>query len=147
MLARLASRKAKPAGSYHLVPEAVSAFMSSLDIDALHGFGHATHQKAQEKLGTTSLKELAKKSKAVLCDALGKGTGETLYKAIRGIDDKGLESDKPRRSVSCDINVSPAFVSMTYYSAHVTYSTVFGSRTTIKPNRSYTSYLKRCRGV
>ena len=80
--------------------------MENLDIDDLHGFGYATHQKAQEKLGATSLRELAKKSKAALCDVLGKGTGETLYKAIRGIDDKRLESDKPRRSVSCDINVS-----------------------------------------
>jgi DNA repair protein REV1 len=115
MLARLASRKAKPAGSYHLIPEDVSTFMSSLDINALHGFGNAAHQKAQEKLGTTSLQELAKKSKAVLCDALGKGTGEILYKAIRGIDDKALESDKPRRSVSCDINVSVTLVSNTHY--------------------------------
>ena len=38
-------------------------------------------------------------------DALGKGTGETLYKAVRGIDEKKLESDKPRKSVSCEINV------------------------------------------
>lgn len=105
MLARLASRKAKPAGSFHLLPAEVPSFMDDLDIDDLHGFGYAAHQKAQEKLGTTALREIAKKSKAVLCEALGKGTGETLYKIVRGIDDKKLESDKPRRSVSCDINV------------------------------------------
>jgi DNA repair protein REV1 len=72
----------------------------------LHGFGHSTRQKASEKLGVTKLGELASKSKSVLCDALGKATGETLYKAIRGIDDRKLESDKPRKSVSCDITVS-----------------------------------------
>ena len=107
MLARLASRKAKPAGSFHLLPEDIPSFIDTLDIDNLHGFGYAAYQKAQEKLGTTSLRELAKKSKAVLCDALGRSMGETLYKAIRGVDDKKLESDKPRHSVSCDINVSP----------------------------------------
>ncbi|KAI0689819.1 hypothetical protein BC835DRAFT_1548803 [Cytidiella melzeri] len=111
MLARLASRRAKPAGSFHLLPTDISAFMDTLDIDDLHGFGHAAHQKAEEKLGATSLRELAKKSKAVLCDALGKGTGETLYKAMRGIDDKKIESDKPRRSVSCDINYGIRFES------------------------------------
>lgn len=47
-----------------------------------------------------------RKSKGVLCEALGKSTGETLYNALRGIDDKKLESDKPRKSVSCEINVS-----------------------------------------
>jgi len=44
-------------------------------------------------------------------DALGKGTGEILYKAIRGIDEKKLESDKPRKSVSCEINVSFLIIS------------------------------------
>jgi DNA repair protein REV1 len=77
-----------------------------LDIADLHGFGYSTRQKAEEKLGATTLGELMKKSKGVLCDALGKATGETLYNAIRGIDDRQLESDKPRKSVSCEINVS-----------------------------------------
>jgi DNA repair protein REV1 len=76
-----------------------------LDISDLHGFGWSTKQKAQEKLGVTNLGELAKKSKASLMDALGKGTGEILYNAVRGIDEKKLESDKPRKSVSCEINV------------------------------------------
>ncbi|KAI0333117.1 DNA repair protein [Cubamyces sp. BRFM 1775] len=109
MLARLASRRAKPAGSFHLRPEAVAEFLAPLDIDDLHGFGHSARQKAAEKLGATNLGELSKKSKATLCEALGKGTGETLYKAIRGIDDRVLESDKPRKSVSCDINYGIRF--------------------------------------
>ena len=53
----------------------------------------------------STLGELAKKSKGTLISALGKSTGETLYNAVRGIDDKKLESDKPRKSVSCEINV------------------------------------------
>jgi len=106
LLARLATRRAKPAGSYHLVPEDVPEFLASLSIADLHGFGSSAMQKAQEKLGATKLGELVHKSKALLCDALGKSTGETLYNAIRGIDDKKLESDKPRKSVSCEINVS-----------------------------------------
>lgn len=79
--------------------------MAPLEIMDLWGFGWATHKKTEEKLGVTTLGELMKKSKSTLCDALGKGTGETLYKAIRGIDDHKLESDKPRKSVSCEINV------------------------------------------
>ena len=105
MLARLASRRAKPGGAFHLLPQDVPEFLAPLDVDNLHGFGYSARQKAQEKLGTTNLGDLAKKSKAVLCDALGKSTGETLYKALRGIDERQLESDKPRKSVSCDINV------------------------------------------
>lgn len=104
-LARLATRRAKPAGLFHLQHDDVQRFLEPLDIDDLHGFGHSTRQKAKEKLGATNLGELMARSKALLCEALGKGTGETLYNALRGIDDRKLESDKPRKSVSCDINV------------------------------------------
>ncbi|KAI0927848.1 hypothetical protein AcW2_004036 [Taiwanofungus camphoratus] len=109
MLARLASRKAKPAGSFHIFLADVPELLAPLDIDDLHGFGHSARHKAQEKLGTSTLGDLAKKSKAMLCDAFGKGTGETLFKALRGVDDRKLESDKPRKSVSCDINYGIRF--------------------------------------
>ncbi|KAI6123176.1 hypothetical protein EDD16DRAFT_1691566 [Pisolithus croceorrhizus] len=108
-LARVATRKAKPAGLFHLKRDDVQRVLEPLDIDDLHGFGYSTREKAKEKLGTANVGELAKKSKGQLCEALGKGTGETLYKAIRGIDDRKLESDKPRRSVSCDINYGVRF--------------------------------------
>ncbi|KAF8553775.1 DNA repair protein [Imleria badia] len=108
-LARLATRRAKPAGLFHLKHEDVQKVLEPLDIDDLHGFGRSTRQKAREKIGATNLGELMTRSKAQLCEALGKGTGETLYKAVRGIDDRKLESDKPRKSVSCDINYGIRF--------------------------------------
>lgn len=106
MLARVASRRAKPAGSFHMFPRNAQELLAPLDIKDLHGFGGSARQKVVERLGATTLGELAKSSKSTLCEALGKGTGETLYNAIRGIDHRKLESDKPRKSVSCDINVS-----------------------------------------
>ena len=105
MLARLATRRAKPAGSFHLLPAAFRDLLPDLDIQDLYGFGRAARDKASEKFGTTNLGELAGRSKAALCDALGNTMGETLHNSIRGIDDRKLESDKPRKSVSCDINV------------------------------------------
>ena len=109
VLSRIASRKAKPANSYLLVPEDLRSILDPLDIKDLHGFGNSTKQKAVEKLGTSSLGELIKKPKGILCDALGKGMGETLYNALRGVDDRKLVSDKPRMSVSCDINVRSSY--------------------------------------
>ncbi|KAH9057675.1 DNA repair protein [Lactarius vividus] len=109
MLARLATRRAKPAGSFHLLPAAFRDLLPDLDIQDLHGFGRAARDKASEKLGTTNLGELAGRNKAALCDALGNAMGETLYNSIRGRDDRKLESDKPRKSVSCDINYGIRF--------------------------------------
>ncbi|KAF6758150.1 hypothetical protein DFP72DRAFT_1064874 [Ephemerocybe angulata] len=109
LLARLATRKAKPGGSFHLLPEDVPEFLAPLEVSDLHGIGYHTKQKAQEKLGTTNLGELSKKSKSQLIDALGKATGEKLYNGLRGVDDKQIESDKPRKSVSCEINYGIRF--------------------------------------
>ncbi|KAH9989747.1 hypothetical protein BJV77DRAFT_1061146 [Russula vinacea] len=102
-------RRAKPAGSFYLRPAAFMDLLPTLDIQDLHGFGRAAREKACEKLGTSNLGELARRSKAGLCDALGKSMGETLYNAVRGVDERKLESDKPRKSVSCDINYGIRF--------------------------------------
>jgi DNA repair protein REV1 len=106
MLSRIATRKAKPNGSYHLLRDDIAHLLGPLHIDDLHGFGRSTRAKAQERLGTTNLGDLMNVSRSELCDVLGKSIGETLYNALRGVDERRLESDKPRKSVSCDINVS-----------------------------------------
>ncbi|KAJ7227303.1 hypothetical protein GGX14DRAFT_629326 [Mycena pura] len=111
LLARLATRRAKPAGSLHLVPSDVPDFIATLQITDLWGFAGSHRDKALEKLGSTALKDLANKSRASLSDALGKKTGEKLYSAIRGIDDTELRSDKQRKSVSAEVNYGIRFES------------------------------------
>ncbi|KAJ7118926.1 hypothetical protein C8R44DRAFT_841304 [Mycena epipterygia] len=111
LLARLATRRAKPAGALHLIPADVPALISTLEITDLWGFASSHREKAREKLGSTALSELAKKSRVALSDALGKKTGERLYNAIRGIDDTQLRSDKQRKSVSAEINYGIRFES------------------------------------
>jgi DNA repair protein REV1 len=106
MLSRLATRRAKPNGAFHLRMTDLPMILAPLELDDLHGFGRSAKQKAIEKLGSAKLQDLATKSKFQLCEVMGKTSGETLYNAMRGIDERNLESDKPRKSVSCDINVS-----------------------------------------
>jgi DNA repair protein REV1 len=107
MLARLATRRAKPNGAFHLLLPDLPSILEPLELNDLHGFGYSARQKAIEKLGSAKLKDLMTKSKGQLCEVIGKSSGETLYNALRGIDERKLESDKPRKSVSCDINVRP----------------------------------------
>ncbi|EJD01689.1 DNA/RNA polymerase [Fomitiporia mediterranea MF3/22] len=109
MLARLATRKAKPAGSHHLRLEDLQKHIENTCVDELHGFGRAARDKALERLGVATLGELAKKPRSVLCDVFGKTLGSTLYDACRGIDHRRIESDKPRKSVSAEINYGIRF--------------------------------------
>ncbi|KAG8966336.1 deoxycytidyl transferase [Tulasnella sp. 419] len=109
MLARMATRHAKPAGSYHLLPENVPAHLAPLPITSVHGVGHSIRDKIKEKFGATTLGELLDTPKEALKKLLGEKTGEKIWKAVRGVDDTPLESDKPRKSVSADVNYGIRF--------------------------------------
>ncbi|KZT59731.1 DNA repair protein [Calocera cornea HHB12733] len=109
LLARLATRKAKPAGSYHLISEDVSALLEDLDIDDLHGVGWSIRDKMESNLGITKVGELAKQPKATLQKLFGPKMGEKLFSATRGIDNAQLESHKQRKSVSAEVNYGIRF--------------------------------------
>lgn len=47
LLSRLATQKAKPAGSFHLTSEEVPAFLDPLDVGDLWGIGHNTRDKVR----------------------------------------------------------------------------------------------------
>jgi len=106
LLARLATKRAKPAGSYHILPKEVSSILAPLDIEDIRGFGCSIRSKVAAKFGVTTLGKLEKQPKGALMNALGNKIGEILWKAIRGIDDTKIESNRVRKSVSCEINVS-----------------------------------------
>ncbi|KIO32567.1 hypothetical protein M407DRAFT_18608 [Tulasnella calospora MUT 4182] len=109
MLARMATRHAKPAKSYHLLPGDVPSHLAPLEIKAIHGVGRSIRDKIRDKFGVETLGELLEKSKDSLQRLLGEKTGDKIWKAVRGIDDTPLESDKPRKSVSAEVNYGIRF--------------------------------------
>ncbi|KAJ1309400.1 hypothetical protein OPQ81_006177 [Rhizoctonia solani] len=111
MLARLATKRAKPAGSFYLSAGDAPAYITDLDIVDIHGFAGAVRDKAIACFGTSRLGDLAKHSKNTLQQILGNKSGERIWNTIRGIDDRALESDKPRKSVSADVNYGIRFES------------------------------------
>ncbi|KAJ8699295.1 deoxycytidyl transferase [Pleurotus ostreatus] len=119
LLARLATRRAKPAGAYHLISADAPTFLAPLSISDLPGFGHAAKQKIEEKFRTAILGDLLARSKGELSEVLGPKTGETLWKAIRGVDERVLTSEKKRSSVSSEINYGIRFEDNTQARAFV----------------------------
>ncbi|KAG8907971.1 deoxycytidyl transferase, partial [Tulasnella sp. 417] len=109
MLARMATRHAKPAKSYHLLSGDVPSHLAPLEIKAIHGVGRSIRDKISDKYGAETLGELLDKSKDSLQRLLGEKTGDKIWKAVRGIDDTPLESDKPRKSVSAEVNYGIRF--------------------------------------
>ncbi|KAL8279058.1 hypothetical protein RQP46_008516 [Phenoliferia psychrophenolica] len=109
LLARLASRRAKPAGSYHLLESEVESFLKDLPVGSLPGIGYATESKLEEKLDVTTVGDLLRVPKAQLVEAIGKQNGDKFEKFARGIDPRELEGAKPRQTVGAEINYGIRF--------------------------------------
>lgn len=121
LLARLASKRAKPpaSGVYHLLPEGIPEFLADLDVNELPSFGHSAKGKLQTAFGTTTCGGLLSHSRDALRRVLGPKTGDTLYGFLRGKDDRRLEPDKARKSVSAEINYAIRFANQEEADAYV----------------------------
>ena len=121
LLAKLATRRAKPAGSFHLTEVDIPSFLAPLDVEDFPSIGWSIRKKIEEKYGSTTCKDLLEHSKAALQRTLGPKTGEMVYGYLRGIDERKLEPHKERKSISAEMNVS----SVPLYSAESQYGIRF----------------------
>jgi len=111
LLAKLATRAAKPAGAYHLTANLAPQFLEDLDVKDLPSIGYSTASKIEEKFGTTKCGPLLEISKSALQKTLGPKTGEMVYGYLRGVDERKLEPHKERKSISAEMNVSSKYLS------------------------------------
>ncbi|KAF3941579.1 hypothetical protein ABW19_dt0206778 [Dactylella cylindrospora] len=104
LLAKLALRKAKPGGQYHLKPDEFVEFVSPLKVRDLPGVGYNLSQKIQEDLGIETVGDLRELGKEKLKSVMGPKTGEKLYEYARGIDKQEVGDVSVRKSVTVDVN-------------------------------------------
>ncbi|TIB75151.1 hypothetical protein E3Q24_00079 [Wallemia mellicola] len=113
LLAKLATRRAKPAGTFHLKSEQAVEFLSPLQFDSLPGVGSEMRHKIQHQLGVFNIGELIRnKSLSDVQRVLGKKLGETVWNNSHGIDDRQLVFEKKRQSVSAEVNYGIRFENM-----------------------------------
>lgn len=103
LIARMATRTAKPNGQHLVRSEDIASFLSSQAVRDLPGVGYATAKKLDEK-GVSSCEDLKAISLAVLQTWCGHKTGQVLYNYARGLDDRELKASKERKSISAEIN-------------------------------------------
>lgn len=101
--AKVALRKAKPAGQYHLKPDEVLEFIGNLTIQDLPGFAYSLSGKLDE-LGVTFVKDVRDLSREKLASHLGPKTGAKLWDYARGVDKTEVGLQTVRKSVSAEIN-------------------------------------------
>ncbi|XP_076285625.1 rev1 DNA directed polymerase [Lasioglossum baleicum] len=107
LLARLATRKAKPDGQFHL-KQNIDACIGALDVQDLPGVGWTTTNKLHS-LNVRTCAELQTVSSSTLQKEFGKKMGEVLYNMCRGVDHSKLNLEHIRKSVSAEVNYGIRF--------------------------------------
>ncbi len=107
-LAKLASQAAKPTASpagvrpgrgvVEVLPGEELAFLHPLPVQALWGVGPATLERLQ-RLGVTTVGELATLGEQPLVAALGKAAGRQLHRLAHALDERPVEPDRPTKSI------------------------------------------------
>jgi DNA polymerase-4 len=99
-LAKLASDLNKPNGQAVITPKMGPGFVASLPVKKFHGVGPATAAKMQ-RLGIETGADLRDKPLSFLQEHFGKA-GAWYYRIARGIDDRPVQPDRPRKSVGAE---------------------------------------------
>jgi len=100
LIAKIASEINKPNGQSEVSFEDVAAFMHGLPVRKIWGIGEKTEQKL-EGLGVKTCSDLQRFTRPELVDLFGK-FGLELYDLCRGIDNRPIEPDRPRKSLSTE---------------------------------------------
>lgn len=101
--AKVALRKAKPAGQFQLKPEEVLDFMGMLEVQALPGIAWSIGGKLED-IGIKLVKDVRECTKEKLVNTLGPKTGEKIWEYARGIDKVEVGDQVIRKSVSAEVN-------------------------------------------
>ncbi len=99
-LAKIASDWNKPDGLFVILPRQVDAFVAELPVDRLFGVGKVTAQKLHQ-LDIKTCLDLRAWSKLDLCNRFGK-MGSNLYALSRGIDNRSVQVNSERKSLSVE---------------------------------------------
>ena len=108
LLSRLATKKAKPNGQFLLTEETSADVLAQLSVSELPGVGRSLEQKLAN-LGVALVSHLSKLTLSKLQQEFGNKTGQNLYNMARGRDERKLELDHVRKTVSVEVNYGIRF--------------------------------------
>lgn len=99
-LAKIASDEKKPDGLFVITPENAPAFLRGIPVRKIPGVGKVTAKRLQ-LYGIERGEQLLDKSEQFLQERFGK-LGGYLFRIIRGVDDRPVESSRERKSVGIE---------------------------------------------
>ncbi len=110
-LAKIASDWKKPDGQFVVRPEQVDIFVAQLAVNKLHGVGKVTAAR-MKRLGIENCGDLRQLGKDKLQDYFG-SFGDRLHKLSRGIDNRIVQTERIRKSLSVENTYAEDLPSLT----------------------------------
>lgn len=108
LLARLASRRAKPDGQFIISPDTALQHLADTKLTDIPGIGRQKGRMlAKKQLQTCG--DLQALSRETLEQMFGGKTGLKLYNYCRGVCDRKIESSRRRQSIGLDVNYGIRF--------------------------------------
>lgn len=101
VVAKVATRLAKPDGVHVVRPGGEAAFMAQFRLEQLPGIGPAFLEQLKKK-GLTTCAEAAAVEREWLARWFGPGRGAWLWERVRGIDASEVDARERRKSISSD---------------------------------------------
>ncbi|GMH02833.1 hypothetical protein Nepgr_004672 [Nepenthes gracilis] len=103
LMARLATRSAKPDGQCYIPPEKVDEYLLQLPIKALPGIGCVLEEKLKRQ-SVLTCGQLRMFSKESLLKVFGVKTGEMLWNYCRGVDNRLVGIIQESKSIGAEVN-------------------------------------------
>lgn len=107
--AKVALRRAKPAGQFQLKPEEVRNMIGGLKVEQLPGVARSIGGRLGEA-GVRTVKDLGEISKERLVSLVGPKTTDKLREYARGVDPTEVGDQPPRKSVSAEVSWGVRFI-------------------------------------
>lgn len=101
LVAKMASRDAKPAGQLVVAAGTELGYLHGKPVRSLWGVGEATHARLEE-LGVVTIGDLAAFPRTTLTRRLGTALGGMLADLAAGVDDRPVVAAGPARSISVE---------------------------------------------
>ena len=110
LIARLATKRAKPDGAYHVAQRDAAGFLAGLSAEDLPGVGRGAMEEVASRglgrrgRGNADVRRRGRgAAESVATRALGPKSGAQLRDAARGVDDRAWEARPPRKSVGAQV--------------------------------------------
>lgn len=116
-LAKIASGWNKPNGLFTISPEQVENFVINLPVENIFGVGKVTLQKLH-RLNIKTCNDLQQFSLPALVNQFGK-FGNTLYYQARGIDNREVNPNRERKSISVETTFNTDIIGANNLTTHL----------------------------